>query len=148
MTHDTVTSASREVNAPAEIIFELIADPARQPEWDGNGNLQSAAPGQRVRAARDVFDMLNTSGRVRANHVTEFEEGRLIAWKPAEVGGEPFGQLWRWQLEPLDGGRTRVTHSYDYSQLTDEKRLAKARGTSSAMLDASIVRLKELAESL
>lgn len=148
MTHHMMTSASREVAAPAEVLFELIADPSRQPEWDGNGNLDVAAPGQRVRAVGDVFEMLNTSGRVRANHVTEFEEGRLIAWKPAEVGGEPFGQLWRWELEPLDGGDTRVTHTYDYSDLTDEGRLAKARATSSEMLDASIVRLKDLAESL
>lgn len=35
----TVVTCSREVAASAETIFELIADPARQPEWDGNDNL-------------------------------------------------------------------------------------------------------------
>ena len=41
---DRVVSASRRIAAPAAAIFELIADPARQPEWDGNDNLAQAAP--------------------------------------------------------------------------------------------------------
>ena len=31
---DRVVSATRHVDAPAGVVFELIADPARQPEWD------------------------------------------------------------------------------------------------------------------
>lgn len=38
--------------ADAATIFELIADPSRQPEWDGMDNLVAAAAGQRVRALR------------------------------------------------------------------------------------------------
>jgi len=34
-----VVSASREIAAGPERIFELIADPAQQPRWDGNDNL-------------------------------------------------------------------------------------------------------------
>ena len=34
-----VVSVSREVRASSDRIFELIADPSRQPEWDGNDNL-------------------------------------------------------------------------------------------------------------
>ena len=44
-----VVSTSREVAAAAERIFDLIADPAAQPRWDGNDNLASAPAGQRVR---------------------------------------------------------------------------------------------------
>jgi uncharacterized protein YndB with AHSA1/START domain len=33
-----VVSVGREVAAPPEVIFELIADPARQPECDANDN--------------------------------------------------------------------------------------------------------------
>ena len=69
-------SAEREIAAEAETIFELIADPARQPEWDGNDNLAEAAAGQRVRAVGEVFTMSLTQGSVRENHVVEFEEGR------------------------------------------------------------------------
>jgi uncharacterized protein YndB with AHSA1/START domain len=34
-----VVSASREIAAGTGRIFELIADPAQQPRWDGNDNL-------------------------------------------------------------------------------------------------------------
>lgn len=140
-----VVHASRVIAAPAEVIFEHIADPARQPEWDGNENLGHAPLGQRVRAVGDVFSMALTSGAIRENHVVEFEEGRRIAWKPAEQGGEPIGHLWRWELEP-DGEGTRVTHTYDWTQLHDERRLERARGTQSPQLQASIDRLAHLLE--
>jgi len=142
----TVVSASREIAAPADKIFELIAEPSQQPRWDGNDNLAEAATGQRVRAVGDVFTMALTMGVLRDNHVVEFEEGRLIAWRPSEPGKTPPGHLWRWTLEPLDDSRTRVTHTYDWSKLTDENRLPRARATTSDKLLASIDRLAELAE--
>ena len=146
-TENRVVSATREIDAPAETIFELIADPAKQPGWDGNDNLSKAAPGQRVRAAGDVFTMTNTSERVRENHVVEFEEGRLIAWNPSEVGATPPGHLWRWELDPIGERRTRVTHTYDWTQLTDEKRLERARNTTADNLRASLDRLAQTAEA-
>jgi hypothetical protein len=141
-----VVSASREVGAAAEVIFDLIADPACQPSWDGNDNLAEAATGQRVRAVGDVFLMTNTGGAIRENHVVEFEEGRLIAWNPSEVGARPPGHLWRWELEPVGERRTRVTHTYDWTQLSDESRLERARNTTEDALRASLDRLAEAAE--
>jgi uncharacterized protein YndB with AHSA1/START domain len=141
-----VVSASREIAAPADTIFKLIADPSLQPRWDGNDNLAEARTGQRVRAVGDVFTMMLTMGSVRANHVVEFEEGRVIAWRPSEPGKKPPGHLWRWQLEPLDESRTLVTHTYDWSRLTDEKRLPRARATTADKLQTSIERLAALAE--
>lgn len=41
-------TATREVAASAEVIFDLIADPSQQPRWDGNDNLAEAPMGQRV----------------------------------------------------------------------------------------------------
>lgn len=142
-----VVSASREVQAPAAAIFELIADPARQHEWDGNENLATAASGQRAHAVGDVFVMTLTTGADRENHIVEFEEGRRIAWLPSEVGKRPPGHLWRWELQPLGDGRTRLTHTYDWTNLTDEKRLVRARSTTSERLQASVDRLAALAES-
>jgi len=148
MTEDVrVVSASREVQAPAAAIFELIADPARQREWDGNENLAQAATGQRVHAVGDAFVMTLTNGADRENHIVEFEEGRRIAWLPSEVGKQPPGHLWRWELEPLDASRTRVTHTYDWTNLFDENRLARARLTTSERLQSSVDRLSTLAES-
>jgi uncharacterized protein YndB with AHSA1/START domain len=141
-----VVSTSREIAASADKIFELIADPSLQPRWDGNDNLAEAPTDQRVRAVGDVFTMTITMGSIRENHVVEFEEGRLIAWRPSEPGKEPPGHLWRWELEPLDDSRTLVTHTYDWSRLTDEMRLPRARATTADKLQLSMERLAELAE--
>lgn len=149
MTSDSprVVSASREIAAPAGTIFELIADPQLQPSWDGNDNLAEAEAGQRVGAVGEVFAMTNTSGRVRYNHVVEFEEGRRIAWRPAPgPDATPPGHLWRWELEPLGESLTRVTHTYDWSELTDERRLERARSTTSDSLRRSLDRLAELVQ--
>jgi len=148
MTDDTrIVSAERLIAAAPEAIFALIADPERQPEWDGNDNLAEAAAGQRVRAVGDVFVMHNTSGHVRENHVVEFAEGRLIAWKPSPVGEPQPGHLWRWELEPAEGGSTLVRHTYDWTGLTDEKRFDRARSFTADSLRSSIDRLAALAES-
>lgn len=141
-----IVSASREVRASPSRIFELIADPARQPEWDGNDNLAHAPAGQRVRSIGDVFVMSLTNGGVRENHVVEFEEDRIIAWKPAEPGKEPPGHLWRWELRPVDESRTIVVHTYDWTRLEDESRLERARATTAQRLAESVDRLAALAE--
>ena len=143
---ERVASASRDIAATADTVFELIADPAQQPRWDGNDNLSEAAGGQRVRAVGDVFAMTITSGNVRENHVVEFVEGRRIAWRPAVPGQAPPGHLWRWELEPIDSAHTRVTHTYDWTQLTDPKRIPVAQATTADKLRASIDRLAALAE--
>jgi uncharacterized protein YndB with AHSA1/START domain len=145
-TSERVVTASRDVAAAAAEIFELIADPSQQPRWDGNDNLSEAPSGQRVHAVGDVFIMKLTSGNVRENHVVEFVEQRRIAWRPSEPGQPPPGHLWRWTLEPVDGFHTRVTHTYDWSQLTDETRIPRARATTVDKLRASLDRLAALAE--
>lgn len=141
-----VVSASRQIAAGAGRIFELIADPAQQPLWDGNDNLSQAPSGQRVHAIGEVFTMTTTKGNVRENHVVEFDECRRIAWKPAEPGREAPGHLWRWELEPIDSSQTRVTHTYDWTQLSDERRIPRARATTVDRLQASLDQLAALAE--
>ncbi|PZO62244.1 MAG: hypothetical protein DI498_15160 [Paracoccus denitrificans] len=83
---DRVATASREVDAPAGVVFELIADPARQ--------------------------------------------------------------LWRWEVEGIrDEPRCRVTHTYDWTELTDPGRIRRALRTGPEQLRASIDRLAELART-
>ena len=141
-----VVSASREIAAGPGQIFELIADPTQQPRWDGNDNLAEAPAGQRVRGIGDVFVMTLRQGSLRENHVVEFDEGRRIAWQPAEPGKEPPGHLWRWELEPVDASHTRVTHTYDWTRLTDENRFPRARATTAEKLRTSVDRLAALLE--
>jgi hypothetical protein len=99
----------------------------------------------------EVFAMtLTRTSGVRDNRVIEFEEGRLIAWMPGDAGQEPAGHLWRWTLEPLGESRTLVTQTYDWTGLPPETpttRLARARSTTTDMLQASLDRLAALAEA-
>jgi uncharacterized protein YndB with AHSA1/START domain len=143
-----VVTASREIAAEPEPIFGLIADPAQQPRWDGNDNLAVAPAGQRVHGVGDIFSTTLTTGSVRENHVVEFDEGRRIAWRPADPGQEPAGHLWRWELVPAGPSRTLVTSTYDWTELTDEKRLPRARATTASKLQASLDQLAALAEQL
>ncbi|OIN78701.1 SRPBCC family protein [Mycobacterium malmoense] len=142
---ERIVSATRAISASADRIFELIADPARQPSWDGNNNLASSAPGQRVRRVGDVFKTTLTNGAVRENHVVEFIEGSKIAWRPAEPRKPPPGHLWRWELSPINATLTSVTHTYDWTELADATRLERARATTADMLRRSIDRLAVLA---
>ncbi|MEV5648532.1 SRPBCC family protein [Nocardia sp. NPDC052254] len=144
-TETRIASAEREISAPAARIFELIADPAQQPRWDGNDNLSTAATGQRVRSVGEVFAVDLTNGQTRENHVVEFEEERRIAWLPAEPGQRPPGHLWRWELEVVDTDRTKVRHTYDWTRLTDELRFPRARATTADKLRGSLDRLATLA---
>ena len=142
-----IVSATRVMSASAETIFDLIAEPSIQPSWDGNNNLASAAPGQRVHQVGDVFKTTLTNGAVRENHVVEFIEGSKIAWRPAEPGKKPPGHLWRWELNPINATLTSVTHTYDWTELTDSTRLAVARAMTPDKLRESMDRLAVLARS-
>ena len=144
---ERIVSATRVISADADRIFELIADPSSQPSWDGNNNLASSAPGQRVHRVGDVFKTTLTNGAVRENHVVEFIEGSKIAWCPAEPKRQPPGHLWRWELHPINATLTSVTHTYDWTALTDSTRLARASSTTPDMLRESMDRLAALAQA-
>lgn len=143
-----IVTCELEVLAPAAVIFELVADPAQQPRWDGNDNLGRAPAGQRIHHVGECFRMELTKGSIRENEVVEFSEGRLVAWKPSPVGEPQPGHLWRWELEPRGPRATLVRHTYDWTGLVDQTRMPRARATGQAQLMASLVRLKELAERL
>lgn len=146
-TDERIVVGERIVKAPAARIFNLIADPAEQPRWDGNDNLTEAPQGQRVHAVGEAFTMLTSKGKTKVNHIVAFDEGRTIAWQTADLGHRPPGHIWRWDLVPIDSTTTRVIHTYDWTGVTDEARWPRHRQTSAANLVASIDRLAALAES-
>jgi hypothetical protein len=52
--------------------------------------------------------MALTRHGIRDNHVVEFEEGRHIAWMPAEPGQERPGHRWRSELERIGTERMHL----------------------------------------
>ncbi|MBE8527152.1 SRPBCC domain-containing protein, partial [Amycolatopsis sp. H6(2020)] len=49
------------------------------------------------------------------NHVTGFDENKLISWKTAPEGTEPPGWEWVWELESTGSDSTDVRLTYDWS---------------------------------
>jgi hypothetical protein len=47
--------------------------------------------------------------------VIEFDEPRLIAWQTRGPGNLGGGRIWRYELDPVDGG-TLVRESWDISR--------------------------------
>ena len=107
-----VVSRSTIVPAPAQMIFDLLADPRRHNEIDGSGSVQSAQINAPERLSLDAtFGMqmkIGLSYKI-TNTVVEFEEGKTIAWR--HFGGH----IWRYILEPVDGG-TKVTEQFDWNK--------------------------------
>lgn len=105
-----VVTASRQVDAPAQQLFDLVADPAMHPRIDGGGSVKAARDGAPARlslGATFVMDMKIKAKYKITNTVVEFEEGRRIAWRHFN------GHVWRWTFEPLPGGGTQVTEQWD-----------------------------------
>ena len=107
-----VVSASRHIAAPAETIFDLLADPARHHEIDGSDTVRGGHADNPARLSLgDKFGMDMRMGvpyRI-TNEVVEFDEPRQIAWRH-------FGHhIWRYELEP-DADGTLVTESFDWSK--------------------------------
>jgi uncharacterized protein YndB with AHSA1/START domain len=149
-----VLSVERVIKAAPEKIFEYVADASKHPLIDGSGTVKQVKEGAPERLELgSVFGMnmhlgLNYS---MTNEVIEFEPNRRIAWqaKPRGIAGRlAGGRIWRYELEPVDGG-TRVRESWDLSQ--DHQRFLLRRGPTpkktAENMEKTLARIAELTES-
>jgi uncharacterized protein YndB with AHSA1/START domain len=144
----TVTT-SRVVHATPPAIFDLLADPAQHPRIDGSGAVRQAKPGSADRLALGstfAMSMKLGIGYSMVNTVIEFEENRRIAWQtrvPGALGNVIGGRIWRYELEPVDGG-TKVTETWDISEDKQRWFLAKGKVADSTRkhMDATLDRIE------
>jgi uncharacterized protein YndB with AHSA1/START domain len=114
-------SVNRIIAATPQRIFDVLADPARHPEFDGSGSVKAAAQGSPQRLSLGAkFQMAMKRGVAYSmvNTVTEFDENRRIAWSPKPSSGRGsrwVGRIWRYELEPAGAG-TKVTETWDISK--------------------------------
>ena len=142
------TAAARIViSAPAQQIFDLIADPRCHPLFDGSGTLQGSISGPERLHLGAKFAMamkIRVPYRI-TNTVVAFEEGRKISWCHL------MKWTWSYQLEELANGKTRVTETFDAREIPFyAKRWLKMTGTmkyNPKWIAKSLVRLKAICET-
>ena len=123
-------SATAVIEAPAEEVFRVLADPTSHASIDGTGWVSGAIDEQPVTGAGQIFRMAMyhrkhpDGGYTIHNRVEVFDRPRAIAWKPGYVSDGELafgGWVWRYDLEQTNGSTT-VTLTYDWSAITDEAR--------------------------
>ncbi len=126
MTDETL-KAVHVVNAPAEAVFDVLADPSTHQAIDGTGWVRESLDGERLTEVGQVFRMAmyhsNFGGMHYeiANRIEVFQPPHAIAWLPGQAtddGNLDFGGwIWRYDLEPVTDERTEVTLTYDWSRV-------------------------------
>lgn len=135
------------IDAPPAPIFDVLADPAQHPLFDGSGTVTGTltAPARLSMGAEFGMSMrIGLPYRIE-NTVVEFEEGRLIAWRHFN------GHRWRYELEPVVGGerdRTVVTETFDgrTARVPASLLLINAYSNNQVAIAKTLVRLKTLVE--
>ena len=125
MTSETV-SATTTINAPAETVFAVLADPTSHAKIDGTGWVRDSLDNEHLTEVGQIFRMAMyhdnhpDKGYEMANRVQVFDPPRAIAWEPgqnaAHDGDLQFGGwIWRYDLSPVSQSETAVRLSYDWS---------------------------------
>jgi len=158
---------SRRIEAPAALIFEILANPQRHVDFDGSGMLRGAVLDRPIADVGDTFTMkMHRLGDdyLMLNYVVEFELDRRIFWEPAPGDpsrtdgdpskvGIPAGYRWGYILTPDGDDATVVTEVFDYGTVTEEIRQSLLRdggawinGNNSVLesMTASLERLEKI----
>ena len=103
-------SASAEIEAPIEEVFEVAADVEGSSRWQPE--IKVAECRERDAEGRQAFVHTETDAKVRrlsSDLRFSYEEPRRIAWVQEE--GDLKAVEGSWRFEELDAGRTRATYS-------------------------------------
>jgi hypothetical protein len=125
MTEECVRVTAR-VDAAAENVFAVLADPTTHAAIDGTGWVRESLaddklsrPGQIFRVA--MYHRNHPDGNYQmANRVQLFDPPRTIAWEPGSESADDGeiqygGWVWRYDLDPVSPTETTVTLTYDWS---------------------------------
>ena len=150
-----VVSVERIIAAPADKIFELIACPDRHHDIDGSGSVRDAkaSPARLTMGAQFGMGMHMGVKYSMMNEVIEFDDGKRIAWQTRSAGnlqGKLFGgRIWRYELEPADGG-TLVRESWDVSQekqpIKSVLRTGRSKAHTRKAMEQTLINIARLTE--
>jgi uncharacterized protein YndB with AHSA1/START domain len=150
-----VVSVERVIAAPADRIFDLLADPARHSDIDGSGSVRDAKASPPRLTMGAEFGMAMQLGYKYStkNEVIEFDDGKRIAWQTRP--GNAFqsklfgGRIWRYELEPTDGG-TLVREIWDISQekgpVKHLLRVGRVKAHTVESMEKTLAKIAEIVE--
>lgn len=139
-----LVAAEIEISATPRAIFDLLANPEKHSLFDGSKTVQRVLSGPKrlYKGAKFAMAMkIRVPYRI-TNEVVTFEEDREIAWRHL------MKWEWRYQLTPLNGGKTLVREIFD-ARPSRSKRWLEITGAlkhNPVLIAKSLVRLKEMAE--
>ena len=132
VTEETM-SATTTVNAPAEAVFDVLADPTTHAAIDGTGWVREALDGAPLTETGQIFRMAMyhenhpDKGYEMVNKVVVYDPPQIIAWEPGQDvegdGNLAFGGwIWRYDLKPVGPSETEVKLCYDWSAVPQHLR--------------------------
>ena len=121
---NTENSATRQIDAPAAAIFDILSNPERHAETDDSGMVVSADQAERLKAVGDTFTMNMTKedgDYQTVNEVFAIQPDRIIGWKNVEntTAEVKVGAKWLYELEPIDANNTTVKLTYQRDELEE-----------------------------
>lgn len=129
---DENVSATTIVDVPADVVFDVLADPAKHAAIDGTGWVREPMHNEPLTSVGQLFRMVmyhpeHPDGTYQTvNRVQVLERPHAISWEPgydADDGSLGFGGwVWRYDLEPAGPDRTKVTLTYDWSAVGESVR--------------------------
>jgi uncharacterized protein YndB with AHSA1/START domain len=148
MSTSDIETVERFIAAPPAAIFALLADPERHHEIDGSGTVVKTKTGAQRLKLGSKFGMSMKWGfpYSMVNTVIEFENNRRIAWQtrpPGFVARFLGGRIWRYELEPADGG-TIVRESWDISQEAIKAMVFPLRGQTRTSMERTLEIIERL----
>lgn len=143
---ERIVSAQIEIDAPPEVIFDILIQPRRHREFDGSQSVQAVIEGPERLSLGATFKMKMKIGFNYwvTNKVIVFEPNRRITW------AHLLGNQWTYELTPLDGNRTLVRETNNIRAAGWKASLSPAARKLSLIersIAKSLVRLKKIAES-
>jgi uncharacterized protein YndB with AHSA1/START domain len=132
MTNDTMI-ATIIIPAPAETVFDVLADPTTHPAIDGTGWLREALDSAPVTGAGQTFrvamyhDGHPAKNYEMVNKVVVYDRPHAIAWEPGQDlagdGDLSFGGwIWRYDIRSVGSSEAHVTLTYDWSAVAPDLR--------------------------
>ncbi|OBJ47056.1 SRPBCC family protein [Mycobacterium sp. 1423905.2] len=157
--------ATTTIDATAEAVFAVLADPNTHAAIDGTGWVRESVDGERLTEVGQIFrvamyhDNHPNGDYEMANKVVVYDPPNAIAWAPGqEVNARGFlmdvkngekilfgGWVWRYDLTPIGASQTEVRLTYDWSGVPPSQRDIEFPPFGREHLDNSLRNLAGLA---